>query len=186
MTADAPLIGSTGPPTGSRGAVRLATALDRADGTVTALLEGVAGEPIDAVVVAQATRRAGPGSELGLRPSDPVLERAALLTGRETGRVFVYAESQIAADRLSDQAVARLLGCRDPIGRILTEDGFEPKRRLLGRSPEPTVHVGTTDPLAAGVALARRSVITVDSEPTVLVSEWFLDTLVAALVAAGR
>jgi chorismate-pyruvate lyase len=163
----------------------LATALERAGGTVTDLLESVSGERIDALVVAQARGRAGLDSRLGLRPLDPVLERAALLAGHETGRVFAYAESQIAADRLSDDAVRRLLECRDPIGRILTEGGLDPHRQFLDDSAETNAPLESIEPTLARIALTRRSLILVGSKPAVLVSEWFTDTLLDTLATAG-
>lgn len=191
MATDAPRIGGTGRLTGARPTEALAAALEpaaleRAGGTVTAFLEGVAGERIDVDVVAQAMDEAGPGSRLGLGRFDPLLRRTALLAGHDTGRVFVYAESQIATGRLTDEVVRRLREGRDPIGRILVEHGIESRRQLLDGEPEPSGDPGAFGSLWSRTVLARCTLIRVGSDPAVLVSEWFLDTVVDALTARGR
>src|SRR5450631_1841652 len=103
----------------------LLTALQHSKGTVTDFLEHLAGEPIDADILSQNAGPAGPDNSLGLGSDAELIRRTVLLTGRISGRGFVYAESAIAVERLPASARRRLESSRDPIGRVFTKHRLE-------------------------------------------------------------
>ena len=119
----------------------LLSALQRAQGTVTEFLEDMAGEPIDADILTQNPGPAGNDNSLRIEPDAALIRRNVLLTGRTSGRRYVYAESAIAAGRLPASAQRRLESSRDPIGRVLTAHRLEVLREPLAG---PVVAVGTT------------------------------------------
>ena len=155
----------------------LTTALQRNRGTVTEFLELLAGEPIDADILSQNTGPAGNDNSLGLESDAELVRRTVLLTGRISGRRFVYAESAIAVERLPASARRRLESSRDPIGRVLTKHRLEVRREPLAG---PVVATGNTPriiDLLNRAALSRRYRITLGSDPAIVVSEWFLQTV---------
>jgi len=154
----------------------LLTALQRSKGTVTDFLEHLAGEPIDADILSQNTGPAGNDNSLGLESDAELVRRIVLLTGRISGRRFVYAESAIAVERLPASARRRLESSRDPIDRVLTKHRLEVRREPLAG---PVVATGNTPriiDLLDRAALSRRYRITLGSDPAIVVSEWFLQT----------
>lgn len=161
----------------------LLTALQGANGTVTEFLEDLTGEPIDADILSQNAELAGTDNSLGLESDAELVRRAVLLTGRISGRRFVYAESAIAVGRLPASARRRLESSRDPIGRVLTKHRLEVRREPLAG---PVVAIGnapTVTDLLDRTALSRCYLITLGSEPTIVVSEWFLLTVSEALTS---
>jgi len=167
------------PPT----AVELLTALQHAKGTVTEFLEHLAGEPIDADILSRHTGHAGNDNLLGLESDAEVTRRSVLLTGRASGRRFVYAESAIAEERLPASARRRLESSRVPIGRVLTQHNLAVRREPL---PGPVVALDNTPriiDLLKSAALSRRYCITLGSDPAIVVSEWFLRTVPEALAS---
>ncbi len=167
-------------------AVELMAALQQTTGTVTDFLEHLAGEPVDADILSQAAVPAGNDNSLGLASDAELLHRTVLLAGRASGRRFVYAESAIAVERLSDPVRQRLELSRDPIGRVLTDHGIPVRRDPLAG---PVVAVGNTARIARildGAALSRRYRLTLGSDTTIVVSEWFLQTVCEALASHSR
>jgi len=155
----------------------VATTLAHGSGTVTELLEHLAGEPIEADILHQQGMPAGVDNPLGLPLDARTMHRAVLLTGRATGRIFVYAESVIATDRLPPAACQRLETSRDPIGRVLVDYHLDVNRQWLGTIPA----VEQPDQRVAGLIRAavqsRRYCITIDHNPAMMVSEWFLPSV---------
>jgi len=167
-------------------AVELTTALQRTTGTVTDFLEHLAGEPVDADIISQDVGPAGNDNSLGLVSDAEMLRRSVLLTGRASGRRFVYAESAIAMGRLPDPVRQRLELSRDPIGRVLTDHSIPVRRDPLAG---PVVAVGDTARIAGFLdeaALSRRYRITLRSHAAIVVSEWFLQTVCEALTSGSR
>jgi chorismate lyase len=164
----------------------LATALQRHQGTVTEFLEHLAGEPIDADVRRQKSGPAGTDDLLGLVPSAEVIRRAVLLTGRATGRSFVYAESTIAAGRLPGSVRLRLETSRDPIGRVLLDHHLGVRREDFGGTGPSKGFDGEKVTLLRRAVLSRRYRIILDGAPAMVVSEWFLQSASAALAAHLR
>ena len=162
---------SGGPPIGEE----LARHLRREAATVTAFLEGRAGETIQAEVVSQEDQQAGPDNALALGAPARVVRRAVLLSGRSTGRLFVYAESTIAPSRLPESVMARLWGGREPIGRVLLEHALSVRREALGGVLAPECAGADLEPLLRGAVLSHRQLVLVGEVPAVDVCEWFLE-----------
>jgi chorismate-pyruvate lyase len=159
----------------------LLSSLQVANGTVTEFLEYLAGEPIDADILSQDTGPAGNDNSLGLASDAELIRRIVLLTGRISGRRFVYAESAIAVERLPTSARRCLESSRDPIGRVLTKHRLEARREPLAG---PAIAVGSSARIVdhlGKAALSRRYLITLGSGPAIVVSEWFLQTVPEAL-----
>jgi chorismate-pyruvate lyase len=161
----------------------LLTALQRSKGTVTDFLEHLAGEPIDADILSQKTGTAGNDNLLGLESDAELIYRTVLLTGRRSGRDYVYAESAIAVERLPASARRLLESSRDPIGRVLTKYHFEIRREPLAGPVTATGNSAAIVELLNGVALARRYLITLGSDPAIVVGEWFLQAVPEALAS---
>jgi chorismate-pyruvate lyase len=156
----------------------LETALSRASGTVTAFLERLVGEPIDARQRSHAMTRADAPSALQVAEGHPLLLRAAVLQGRTSGRSFLYAESVLVPSRLPGRFRRRLESGSDPIGRILGEEGITVTREPLAASDRGSVSVSSQTGLAIGDYLLVRT-YRVDSEgnPLMVITEWFLPSL---------
>ncbi len=167
--------------------LELATALARHAGTVTDLLEQLAGEPIYADILWQGPDRAGDDNGLELGPNEETLRRTVLLTGQASGRRFVYADSTIAGGRLPDSARRQLETSSEPIGRILSDHQLDIWRQPLPDPPASDGH-GSGHPqivhLLASSPFARRYRLVIGATPTMIVSEWFLPPATEAL--AGR
>jgi len=167
------------------GSPRLERWLGDATGTVTAFLEHLVGEPIDADVGLHVTTAAAPDNALGVAAGRPLLARSALLTGRRTARPYVYAESLIDPGLLSEDARRRLATSRDPIGRILGDEGLAVRREPLDGP------VGVLSPAPAGRTratgdhlLARTYRLGVAGVPVMVITEWFLPSLQPFLTGA--
>jgi chorismate-pyruvate lyase len=172
------------PPGGAGSApAALSTALAGNPGTVTELLEHLAGEPIEADIRHQDIVPAPGDNLLGLPDGAPALDRAVLLTGRRTGLAFVYAESAIATDRLPASVASHLQTSRHPIGRVLLDHQLVVRRDGLSGAAV----AGRADPdvtaLLAGAIHSRRYRIMVGEVPVMMVSEWFLEPVSTALTA---
>jgi chorismate-pyruvate lyase len=160
------------------GTPELERSLGDATSTVTAFLEHLVGEPVDADVGLHVTTTADPGNALGVAEGRPLLARSALLTGRRTARPYVYAESLIDPGPLPEGVRRRLAGGRDPIGRILEEEGMAVSREPLGGP------VGVVSPAPAARArasgdhlLARTYRLVFGGVPVMVITEWFLPSL---------
>jgi chorismate-pyruvate lyase len=164
----------------------LTTALQRNRGTVTEFLELLAGEPIDADIRFQKVGPAGGDNPLGLVPDAEVLRRAVLLTGRTTGRTFVYAESAIDAHRLPGPVRRQLETSRDPIGRVLLDHRLAVRREPLAGPVVAKGAGGDITTLLHSAPLSRRYRIILDSAPAMVVSEWFLQPVPDALATRSR
>jgi len=167
-------------------AVEFMAALQRTTGTVTGFLEQLAGEPIDADILSQDAGPAGGNNSLGLESDAELVRRTVLLTGRTSGRRFVYAESAIATERLPDSVRRHLELSRDPIGRVLADHGISVRRDPLAG---PVVPVGNTARIAKvldGAVLSRRYRIMLGSDTAIVVSEWFLEAVSEAFASRFR
>jgi chorismate-pyruvate lyase len=114
----------------------LEAALSRASGTVTAFLEQLVGEPIDARERRHKTTRAETSNSLRVAEGHPLIFRTATLEGRTSGRLYLYAETVLVPSRLPANFRLRLESSSDPIGRILGEEGITVTRQPLG-GPDP-------------------------------------------------
>ena len=73
--------------------LRLESALRQAGATVTAFLEELVGEPIDAHERRHFMIEAGTPNLLGVAVGHPLLRRSTILRGRRSAQSYVYAES---------------------------------------------------------------------------------------------
>jgi chorismate-pyruvate lyase len=156
----------------------LESALGRAGGTVTAFLEHLVGEPIDAGERRQRATRAEWPNSLRVAEGHPLIFRTAALRGRTSGRSYLYAETVLVPSRLTVNCRQRLESTSDPIGRVLEEEGITVSRQPL-EGPEP----GTdADSPQAGIAvgdylLARTYRLDAEGTPLMVITEWFLTSL---------
>ena len=160
----------------------LRAALENTSGTVTDFLEQLVGEKIDAHTHRHDIVGAHNANGLEVEEGEPLLHRAATLRGRMSGRSYVYAESIIVIDRLPTGFCNRLATGSDPIGRILDEMGVAVTRQCFGEPdgvPRPNTDAKTDD-----YVLARTYRIDLEQNPVMIISEWFLKTLIPFLSLA--
>jgi chorismate-pyruvate lyase len=130
------------------------------DGTVTNLIE----EFVEAVVIeklAETSHRygddvAGRAAWPDLAGGEPVVHRTVLIRGRDSGRVFLHAESWIAVDRLDDILRRQLRETDRPIGKLIRDHRRETYRELLGDWHEPAGELAALLGCAPGQTLVAR------------------------------
>ena len=147
-------------------------------GTVTATLEVLVGEPVDATVVGQrAVASDGPGA-LAVPEGHPLLCRAATLHGRHSGRSYVEAVTLLVPSRLPAGFGDRLGSGDQPIGRLLEAEGIGVTREALA-DVDPLARAVWPEvaPPEETVRLARTYRVDTAGRPVMVISEWFLTTL---------
>ena len=164
------------------GGVDPSSALEQAlagpDGTVTAALERLVGEPVDATARDHRMVPARRAAALEVPDGLPLIARAATLQGRHSGSSFVEAVSLLVPSRLPVGFDAKLQVRGQPIGRLLEAEGVEVIREPLPR-PDPQALSVWPDaaPLDAAVRLARTYRLVAGGDPVMVISEWFLRAL---------
>jgi chorismate-pyruvate lyase len=148
------------------------------DGTVTATLEGLVGEPIDVTVRGHRAVASDGTGALRVPAGHPLLCRAAILHGRHSGRPYVEAVSLLVPSRLPEGFVARLDSGGQPIGRHLAAEGVEVTREALA-DRDPLARSAWPDgaPPREAVRLARTYRLDAGGRPVMVISEWFLTAL---------
>lgn len=164
-------------------AAELAAAVRDLPGTVTEFLEDLAGEAVDAAVLSQRRTPAPVDNVFGLASGSELVSRSVLLTGRDSGRPFVYACSTIAVERLPVAALRRLEATSEPLGRVLVDHGIETRREPVPGPPTPTPDGGRVVGELGGAAVARRYRIACGGTVAIDVSEWFLRVTCDVLAA---
>jgi chorismate lyase len=164
-------------------AAELAAAVRVLPGTVTEFLEVLAGESVDAEVLSQRHVPASADNAFGLAPGADLLTRSVLLTGRVSGRPFVYARSTMATERLPVTVLRRLQETSEPLGRVLVDHGVSTKREPVPEPPAPSPDGDRVVGELGGAALSRRYRIACEGTVAIDVSEWFLRVTCDALVA---
>ena len=145
--------------------------------TVTALLEQLVHEPVDAFVHRQLMTRAGAGNLLEVGEDDALLQRSAELRGRISAQPFMRAESLLVPSRLPNSVLTQLETSNDPIGRILYREGITFTRSPLP-PPEPSASAPTAgSQMPCKHLLARAYRLEVDKVAVMVIAEWFLDNL---------
>ena len=145
---------------------------------MTACLEQLVGEPIDAQVGSQEAVVAPSSNRLDVQAGHPLLARSATLRGRRSGRSYLYAETILVPSRLSDRFLRRLGSSHDPIGRILEQEGIAVTR--APQSAPDTSAVSAPDRSGSGIGeclLARTYRVDAGGAPVMMISEWFLTSL---------
>jgi chorismate-pyruvate lyase len=155
----------------------LRAALEGTSGTVTAFLEQLVGEKIDAHTHLQDIVEAHNAKGLRVEEGEPLFHRAATLRGRISGCSYVYAESVIVVGRLPTGFRKRLETSSDPIGRVLDEMQIDVSRKRVEEPdgffvsrPKSRVNVGD-------YILTRTYRIDSEQAPVMIITEWFLKTL---------
>ena len=153
-------------------------ALARNSGTVTAFLEQLVGELIDADERCHTITHAGELNPLQVPLGHPLLKRTVVLRGRSSARSYVYAESLLVQERLPAVFLSRLETSAHPIGRILTEEDIAFTRVPL-TPPDacPAFVAGDVPSTTNDWAFARKYRIDVSGTPAMLIVEWFLSSL---------
>ncbi|MGA2530089.1 MAG: hypothetical protein ABSG36_13125 [Acidimicrobiales bacterium] len=146
--------------------------------TVTALLEQLVGEPLDAGERLHAVVHAVMPNELEVAEGSLLLRRFALLRGRWSTQAFMQAESLIVPSRLPSSVCARLETTSDPIGRILAEEGLEFTRSALS-APQRSVASPPSCAVSAPpeILLTRTYRLDLETLPVMVITEWFLRAL---------
>lgn len=144
------------------------------DGTVTTILEAYAGEPIEAVRLAQSRRPTAPHQAelLDVSAGSPVLDRHVLLRGACSETTFLYGESLIVPERMDAGIVDRLTSTNEPIGALLREHRLETFREVLTVGSEPAgtygPHFGSDED---AVLLFRTYRVLARAQPIALITE---------------
>jgi len=103
------------------------------DGTVTEVLAAYYGEDIAVRVVTQGVHRAEGHRfpELRLEPGTQVLDRAIVLSGNKSGRVFAAAGSRLVPALLPAEMQEALLAGREPLGKLMLAYQLETRREIV-------------------------------------------------------
>jgi chorismate-pyruvate lyase len=160
----------------------LRVALSSTGGTVTDFLEHLVGEPIEARGRRHERVGAPAANDLGVEEGGPLLHRAATLQGSVSGNPYVYAESVIAMSRLPTRLLDRLETSNDPIGRILEEAEVAVTRVDIEEPSALTMYRPTdVSEIVRGHLLTRTYRIDTEQTPLMIITEWFLGTLIPFL-----
>ncbi len=164
----------------------VARLLSQSDGTVTALLERVTGESVEADVIVQAAIVSTAPGPLDVEPGRPVVRRHAIVRGTASRRDYLYAETLLVPDRLPADVPEVLAATSAPIGRVLADRGIRIARTVLG-APErrPTVARLAPGNAVSAAIFARRYRVDAGGVAVMLIDEWFLRDLSARVLAFG-
>jgi chorismate-pyruvate lyase len=160
----------------------LRAALERTSGTVTDFLEQLVGERIDAHRHHHHIVEAHHANGLQVEEGERLLHRAATLRGRTSGCPYVYAESVIVVGRLPTGFCHTLQTSTTPIGRILDDMGIGVTRQGVGK-PD-SVPPPNSDGNPPQYLLARTYRIDSQQTPVMVITEWFLTTLIPFISSA--
>ncbi len=145
------------------------------DGTVTTFLSAWALEPVTVQPLSQrAAVLPAAATWLDAPLGTAVLERAVLLVGGRSQRLFAYAESVICTERLPAALRDGLLSGGLSLGQLLLLPGFESRREGLWYGRErpaslPAPVAGLTEP----DFLTRTYRVSAGSKPLMLITERF-------------
>jgi chorismate-pyruvate lyase len=143
------------------------------DGTTTAALAMLVGEPIGVRLLCQHTTvLAQDDDELSLCAGDEVLDRRALLHGAESGTPLLLGVSRIVAHRLPRRARAALIDGDVPIGLVLREHEIETFRAPLRLGVKPASDEAAHH-LGAAPMCWRTYLIKTGNRPLMSVDEQF-------------
>jgi chorismate-pyruvate lyase len=146
------------------------------DGTVTQILEAVHGEPLNMTKLAQRVRPPRHASDrfLACGPQERVLSRVILLCGARSARRLLYAECQVALDRLPPDLAADLLDTDTPLGLLLRRHRIETYREIIEATRRRAGRVGDHLQLPpSDIVLFRTYRIFYRGLPVALIKETF-------------
>ncbi|MGH9719395.1 MAG: chorismate--pyruvate lyase family protein [Bryobacteraceae bacterium] len=145
------------------------------DGTLTDTVEAAVLEPIRLTKLSGAiSPAAAPAAALDLEAGETVMDRAILLSGETTGRNYVYAQSQLALDRLPAGFRRELLDSNKPMGRLWSEYRLETWKELLSVTRGPAPGLAAHFPGGEHEDMLRRQYRVVSGgRPLMIITEWF-------------
>lgn len=145
---------------------------------MTAILEQLVGERVEAHEPHHVMIHAAPVNPLQVQAGHTLLQRSAELRGTVSAHVYMHATSLLVPSRLPASVSHRLETSSDPIGRILVEEGIIFTRAPMARSDRRQEPLLTdTANVPDDYLLARTYRLDVDRVPVMVISEWFLPVL---------
>jgi chorismate-pyruvate lyase len=145
------------------------------DGTVTRFIEAYQQEPVNIFRLAQTeVRTVAADRWLQVSANENVIRRQVLLRGAHTGRCFAWADSCLAASRLTVEMRAGLETDPGGLGRMLLDSVIETRRECLwfGREQLLNIPEAVADGLGHDFLTRTYRVITNES-PLMLITERF-------------
>jgi chorismate-pyruvate lyase len=145
------------------------------DGTVTTFLEAYVMESIEVGVINQECHALAEDHEwLNAATGTPAVHRRVMLLGRDTNRMYAYAESLIVRDRLSSSIQQGLEQEPGGLGRILVDSKLESRREGLWYGREQLVDLpGPVHKRCYGDFLTRTYRLIVGGAPLMMITERF-------------
>ena len=160
------------------------------DGSVTNLLEVVAGERVEVHTLAQQVVRAdgAEAADLEIEAGDLINFRVVDLVGSESRRTFVHAVSHTPFDQLRPEFRDDLMAADIPIGRILQRYRMETRREIRDIRP---IHADrnlskTFNVPDKSVLFSRRYSIIHDQKPLIFIEEIFSPALWEGVRISGQ
>jgi chorismate-pyruvate lyase len=155
----------------------LESALGQSGTTVTAFLERLVGEPVDAWHQHHVLTDTRTPNLLGVDEGHDLLRRSTVLRGRKSAEAYVHAESLIALGRLPASFSWQLKTSNDPIGRIFTREGIVFNRSALSPRDLARAPLSAGCPVPEDYLFTRAYRVEVAGLPVMVIAEWFLPTL---------
>ena len=144
------------------------------DGTLTDTLEAAFLEPIGLRKIELNILTAPePVEELDLPAGAQLLQRKILLYGENTRRTYVYAESQLALDRLPPRFREELMHSDTPMGRLWSEHKMETWKELLTVARHPMEKLAPYLGTVSAYCLMRRYRLISGGRPLMIIEEHF-------------
>ncbi len=149
------------------------------DGTLTNIIEVLAGENIQVVKLSEEPVQLDSGDDLlEVEPGSEVIQRKILLRGARSKCNYLYAESLIIPDRLQPELRERLVRESTPIGRLWIEHRTEIFKEMISMRHERAedlahfFHILPDD-----VMLARTYRVFSQRQPVMVITEMFPKSL---------
>lgn len=143
------------------------------DGTVTKSLEAYFWEPVQVENLGQApVRLAQAVTALDLNAGDQAVQRRVRLCGKNSQRVYAYAESTLRLQRLSEPLREDILAGKIGIGELLRERGLETYREMLDVGAYGAIEAAIF-PATPNELVYRTYRIWIERTPTILITEVF-------------
>lgn len=145
------------------------------DGTLTDALEAAFLEPIVLIKIStDAEAATEPPADLELPVNAQVMRRQILLTGSDSKRSFVFAESWIVLHRLPVAMREQLTESDTPIGRLWNDHKLETRKELLRFWRQPAGEIGRHFCVGEDATLLARSYrVFLGLAPLMIISEYF-------------
>ena len=140
------------------------------NGTLTHVLEACFLEHINVCKLAQHnTLRTFQQPYLTIATAENIMVRKILLQGQRTQRHYVYAESFVLCDRLSEPVRQELTHTDTPIGKVLNHHQVESYKRFVAYHQEPAAEIGQYFALAADQQIFSRTFVVYSHQQPIMV-----------------